>query len=535
MATKKVNTRVMNKCDLDENWRLATNFTPKKGELIIYQNCAEPATSTNYVTGNTKFKIGDGTTKVGDLPFQADGTNYSVVEITTSQAKLTDEQYNTLAASPFNKIKYNDVVYNLYQEDPEQLVYTANYFNNGDRITIAKASKNISRGYLSSLTSISPYVKNNLDYSTSNNTYALSAYQGKVLNDRLTAVENASGGGDVTDVTFGGTGSALTITDENLSLADGLHIRGKMPALGAPYTIKLNNGTAHYVRTQTNGTPIHALSAGIIVEFIYNSSVGGGVWQIWGVDSVPDSIYNFVGEKDKASNGQTTNGNTYLKLYENGGKQSQFNIKGTGATTVTSDANGNITINSTDTDTKVTSVNNHYTPTANSTSEISKDASSTTEATWGTTSLVTGVNIQRDAKGHVTGMTLDSIKMPAKPEGGSSRPKITLSTNDAQSNTSQYGRTYYTWPNVGANIIDSVAAGEYDVTIYDQTSGGGYYYCPLTGTNMTWVGEKVPTGDISPSELVGWAFKAKESTTVLSFWRDEWDKQTHISLDDGTL
>ena len=47
MATKKVNTRVMNKCDLDENWRLATNFTPKKGELIIYQNCAEPASSTN--------------------------------------------------------------------------------------------------------------------------------------------------------------------------------------------------------------------------------------------------------------------------------------------------------------------------------------------------------------------------------------------------------------------------------------------------------------------------------------------------------
>lgn len=119
--------------------------------------------------------------------------------------------------------------------------------------------------------------------------------------------------------------------------------------------------------------------------------------------------------------------------------------------------------------------------------------------------------------------------------GGSSKPKITLSTNDAQSFTSDYGRTYYTWPNVGADIIDSVAAGEYDVTIYDQTSGGGYYYCPLTGTNMTWIGEKIPTGDISPSELVGWAFKAKESTTVLSFWRDEWDKQTHISLDDGTL
>lgn len=131
------------------------------------------------------------------------GTNYSVVEITTSQATLTNEQYNTLIASPFNKIKRNNIVYNLYQEDTAQLVYTANYFNNGDRITITKSSKKISRGSLSSLTNISPYVKNNLDYSTDNNTYALSAYQGKVLNDRLTALESGGGGSG------GGGGGAL--------------------------------------------------------------------------------------------------------------------------------------------------------------------------------------------------------------------------------------------------------------------------------------------------------------------------------------
>lgn len=528
MATKKVNTRVMNKCDLDENWRLAKNFTPKKGELIIYQNCAEPADSTDYVTGNTKFKIGDGTTKVGELPFQTG----EVVEITTSATSVTEKQYNILSASPFNKIKCAGIIYNLYQESTTELLYTANYFNSGHRITITKATKGITKGSLSSLTS--GYVINSLDYEHSDNLHVLSAYQGKVLNDRLTAVENAGGSGDVTDVTFGGTASALTITDENLSLVDGLHIRGKMPAQGVPYTIKLNGGTAHNVRTQKNGIPIHVLSAGIIVDFIYNSSVGGGVWQIWGVDSIADSIYNFVGEKDKARNGQTTNGNTYLKLYENGGKQSQFNIKGTGATTVASDANGNITIDSTDT--HVTSVDNHYTPTENSTSEISKDASSTTEATWGTTSLVTGVNIQRDAKGHVTGMTLDSIKMPAKPEGGSTRPKITLSTSNAESYTSHYGRKYYTWHFTTAQAT-AIAAGEYDVTIYDQTSGGGYFHCPLTGPEMTWIGESIPnlSGGTEPGELTAWAFKSKDNPTDVSFWQDQWNKQTYVSLDDGTL
>lgn len=69
-----------------------------------------------------------------------------------------------------------------------------------------------------------------------------------------------------------------------------------------------------------------------------------------------------------------------------------------------------------DTDTKVTSAANHYAPSADSASQLSVDASSTVGATWNSTSLVTGVNIQRDSKGHVTGVTVDSIKMPANPD-----------------------------------------------------------------------------------------------------------------------
>ena len=61
------------------------------------------------------------------------------------------------------------------------------------------------------------------------------------------------------------------------------------------------------------------------------------------------------------------------------------------------------------------SVTNHYTPAADSSAQLSVDASSTRAATWDSTSLVTGVNLQRDAKGHVTGVTVDSIKMPANP------------------------------------------------------------------------------------------------------------------------
>ena len=141
------------------------------------------------------------------------GTTYSVVEITSSTSTLTDEQYNTLIASPFNKIKLNNTIYDLYQETSAQLVYTANYFNNGDQITINKSTKAVATGSLSSLISISAFVKNDLNYNQSNNRFALSAYQGKVLNDRLTAVENG-GGSPIYQHTITYSSSKFSDTDQ---------------------------------------------------------------------------------------------------------------------------------------------------------------------------------------------------------------------------------------------------------------------------------------------------------------------------------
>ena len=584
---------------------------------------AKKGPASGYTSGNTTTSISgsgaSGIIKIPQITVDSYGhvtnaedesvtitmpTNYSVVEITTSQTTLTNEQYNTLIASPFNKIKFNNKIYILQEENSTSYIYTSNDLNNDFQITIAKSTRAITVGSSSSLpitggtltgdlrlkdstnygrsllfgdgsyayinedtddhltvygnkgvtlktTSTYPvkvtggssplestngFKKTDFDntyvllagggakliselggggsggttlangttlylhhitlvgnsgniatfsfYSDKGSSYTgdltafkadLGAINNLIISDGSVIVNNtlycilhvtvdsglnvinvtyyngststnltswtsindkvakmAALGGDVTDVTFGGTGSALTVTNSNLSLVDGLHIRGKMPAAGIPSTIKLNNGTAKYVRTQLNGTPAQSLSQGMVVEFIYNTSISGGTWQIWGVDSLPDNDTHFTagllaGETGTITNSPTTNGHTYLKLTEKVSSSSTIVrsntlIKGTGATTVTSNSNGDIIINSTDTntDTKVTSVDNHYTPTANLTSEISKDASSTTEATWGSTSLVTGVNIQRDAKGHVTGMTLDSIKMPAKPETSSS-------------------------------------------------------------------------------------------------------------------
>lgn len=67
MAEKQFNTRIINKHDTAANWGKATNFIPKKGELIVY----------DADTANTqpRLKIGDGTTTVINLPFITDITN----------------------------------------------------------------------------------------------------------------------------------------------------------------------------------------------------------------------------------------------------------------------------------------------------------------------------------------------------------------------------------------------------------------------------------------------------------------------------
>ena len=67
----------------------------------------------------------------------------------------------------------------------------------------------------------------------------------------------------------------------------------------------------------------------------------------------------------------------------------------------------------TNTDTKVTAVGNHYTPATDSSAALSASASGATAA-W-SIDVVKGVTLSRDAKGHVTGVSVTSGKIPANP------------------------------------------------------------------------------------------------------------------------
>lgn len=69
MANEKtMNARFQQKHDIAENWLKATNFIPKAGEIIVYDDL-------------NKIKIGDGTTNVNELPFIEEETYINVASL----------------------------------------------------------------------------------------------------------------------------------------------------------------------------------------------------------------------------------------------------------------------------------------------------------------------------------------------------------------------------------------------------------------------------------------------------------------------
>ena len=119
---------------------------------------------------------------------------------------------------------------------------------------------------------------------------------------------------------------------------------------------------------------------------------------------------------------------------------------------VSLDKDGKLAVNvpwtDTNDDTKVTSEANHYTPSA-TTTDLTADATGGT-ASWNT-SVVSGVNLQRDSKGHIVGVTVDSVKIPSQPTDSDTKntagadntsSKIFLVGTTSQTTNNGSARTY---------------------------------------------------------------------------------------------
>ena len=145
-------------------------------------------------------------------------------------------------------------------------------------------------------------------------------------------------------LTFGDTFTIPTVSYD----AQG-HVTGKgtttmtMPSLGTSAT------TAAY-GNHTHATSIAASSAtnqlSLAASTKYAITAGGTSYVFTTPADTHWTSHLYAGASDGNANAATTNGNTYLIICDNGTARDRRKIAGAGGTTVTSDANGNITITS---------------------------------------------------------------------------------------------------------------------------------------------------------------------------------------------
>lgn len=307
---------------------------------------------------------------------------------------------------------------------------------------------------------------------------------------------------------------AKTVTCPNFTVLEtGARVAVKFTYANTHASPTLNvNSTGAKAIAVTGFSLTNAWAANSIVEFIYD----GTNWRVVGHNVDTDT--NTDTKVTSAANHYTPAEDTSALLSVDASSTTAATWNSTSLVTgvnIKRDAKGHVTgvtVDSikmpanpdTNTDTKVTSAANHYTPAEDTAAALSVDASSSTAATWNSTSLVTGVNLKRDAKGHVTGVTVDSIKMPANP-AANAYPKLTY----------EWNKEYAAGGTAGYLLLGSFPMYDSNVTIdIDATTNTTYHGTLVIATqnvSTTSFGSahKIvvygdPTGTISSAIRVVW-------------------------------
>lgn len=153
-----------------------------------------------------------------------------------------------------------------------------------------------------------------------------------------------------------------------------------------------------------------------------------------------------------------------------------------------------------DTDTKVTSAANHYTPSADSNAQLTATLSGTAGAYAKNTeyTVLTGVKAQRDAKGHVTGLTYTAQKIKDTDTTysiatGSGNGTISVNGTDVavKGLGSMAYKSSYTYPEITYTVQATSSAGGaltidgskplHVVTLTGNVSGVTLSTAPATG------------------------------------------------------
>ncbi len=271
-------------------------------------------------------------------------------------------------------------------------------------------------------------------------------------------------------------GTVSVGTSTNVARADHVHPTDTTRAKAEDLTKHTGDKVSHITATErdTWNNKQDALVSGTdyltstVISSTYLKKNPDGTNNLIGTDNKINSVYlPTTNIPTTLPNPQslTIQGNSTTAFTYNGSASKTLNIKPGTNVSVSSDTSGNITISATNTDTKVTSVDNHYSPTGTTT--LSASGATATEITNSSNiQVVTGVTT--DTKGHTTSVESIGLKIPEIPEIPITLPNenpLTIQINDG----TVEGTDLFIYDG-SENTSINIKSGEY-VTVSSDSSG----------------------------------------------------------------
>lgn len=242
MAEKTIRTRIIHKHDIEANWNLAINFTPKQGEIIVYDVDATHAYE--------RFKIGDGVTNVNNLPFNdtalADRVTTVEGKVTTLIGDDASKSVRTIASEEVAKTVTGLNLNYYYFDDLESMVTAINNstFPEDSKEQLSTSVVQITTGFDALIIDILADVTTESDLSISKScTINLNGHTVTVNNDgRLKFINSAS----PTEVVINATGATIQRAGTQSAAKNLITFMG--------YSLTINGGHFNEYNSRDNAT-----------------------------------------------------------------------------------------------------------------------------------------------------------------------------------------------------------------------------------------------------------------------------------------
>lgn len=322
------------------------------------------------------------------------------------------------------------------------------------------------------------------------------------------------------------TGSWTGVT-EDAELYDGKEILYFLPFAGsgnATLNLTLSGGTTTgaknvYWMSTTRCTTHYGANSLIRMTYHTALNIGGTNYEGWwtepGRDTDSHWTTHLYAGSGTAANAATTNGNTKLSVADNTSVRSSITFKGTGATTVTSDANGVVTINSTDN-------NTHYT------SKLITGGSATANANAAVTNNSVFLNLLDDSTVRNSHNIVGSGSVTVNSDANG---KITIAGTD---NNNAVTQTISSTANANYRVLLSATADDTTRT-EGARKDADFYYNPSTNTltvsNVTGTASRA-TGDGSGNTITS-TYLTKAAGVTAVTW-DNTNKKVTKTINGST-